>query len=199
MYRAIATILMLVVFTSCSEKGFRKISSDEDYIIDAKVFPQKFNKVVYDSEFNFYGRVITGLTIIKKTDSSYRFVSMSELGIKYFDIEFFQNKFLAPKVHYIMDVLNKKPLIKRLTGDLSILFINPGNGEKIKLNENSVDILSNGYIYGVTSSEIREIKIKKCLGSSKPLYMIDYNEKQFPSKVEIERAKFKISLIEIRK
>ena len=197
MYKAIVTILILVVFSSCSQKGFKKISSDEYQPGSYKVFPINFNKAVYDSEFNFYGRTITGLTIIKKTDSSFRIVSMSELGIKYFDLEFFQNSNTEPKVHYIMDVLNKKPLVKRLTGDLEILFSNPGKGEKVKKYDGSVYILSEGVIYGISNSEIRDISKPKCIGSSKPLYLIQYNAACFPSEVDLKRSKFRISFVEI--
>ena len=74
---------------------------------------------------------LSGLAMIKKTenDNSIRTVFMSETGLKYFDFEFFKNDSL--RIHYVMDALNRKGLIRLITTDLGLIL-------KRKLNDKTV-------------------------------------------------------------
>ena len=122
----ILLISMLIATSSCSIKGYKLITeSEKDKIVAPYIFDDDFEKALYKTSINIYDNEITGLTLFKKTDSAIRVVSMSELGIKYFDFEFPFDQLKPATVHYVMEPLNKKILINLLLEDFNLLFFPP--------------------------------------------------------------------------
>jgi hypothetical protein len=65
----------------------------------------------------------TGLMVIKPmTGQSYRVIFLTEVGLKVFDMEFFPDG--GKKNHYIMDALNRKAMLNRLSGDIRLVLMN---------------------------------------------------------------------------
>jgi len=87
---------------------------------------QKFKPAVttalYRTNVNIIGKYLSGLLLLKTMpDSSIRVVFSTEMGFKFFDFEF------APggrfKVNYIIKKMNKRPVIKTLRQDFSLVLM----------------------------------------------------------------------------
>jgi len=85
------------------------------------VFNDTFQKALYEVEISYGSKNISGVAIIKKMEENqtFRTVFMSETGLKYFDFEYFQNDSMV--VHYMMDAMNRKKIIRALTTDLGLI------------------------------------------------------------------------------
>jgi hypothetical protein len=87
---------------------------------------QKFRPVIttalYKIDVNVIGKYLSGLLLLKTMpDSSIRMVFSTEMGFKFFDLEF------APggrfKVNYIIKQMNKRPVITTLRQDFSLVLM----------------------------------------------------------------------------
>ena len=119
--RFLLLISTAVIFASCgsSYKHLTKGTGDL-HCIDK--FRPRISTVLYNTNVNVVGNHLSGLLIIKKMpDSSLRLVFSSETGFKFFDFEFSQNNF---KVHYIMNKMDKKSVIKTLRKDFELVLMN---------------------------------------------------------------------------
>ena len=185
-------ISMIIVVSSCSIKGYKPIANSEEVkATTLHIFDTDFNKALYKTSMVIYGNNITGLTLIKKTDSAYRVVSMSELGIKYFDFEFPFDRQKPTVVHYIMEPLNKKLLIDLLDRDFRLLFFCPDvdkSGIMVSESDSSKMIMKhNRWFYLFNSSgEILEIAKQRSLKQEFRLY--NYS-KSFPGSINIDHGK----------
>jgi hypothetical protein len=71
----------------------------------------------------------SGLMVIKsQPGGGYRTVFITEIGLKIFDMEFLPGKPVV--VHYFMEALNKKILVKTLSGDMRLLLVQPAMDER---------------------------------------------------------------------
>jgi hypothetical protein len=113
----------LLLLASCSPPALREFArkpKPEHRFIP--VFNETFEKSLYTVNLTFGQQSLTGIVIIKHVEKkeSFRMVCMAETGLKYFDLEFFQND--SSVVHYIMDVLNRKKIVDLLRSDIGLLF-----------------------------------------------------------------------------
>lgn len=69
-----------------------------------------------------YGSELSGLCFIKKTDSSYRVVCMSEVGLKFFDLEFFTYRD-ENQIHFMADFLDRKAITEKLLNFYDLIFM----------------------------------------------------------------------------
>jgi len=116
-------ISLLILMVSCSPvipRGFRKSINPEINV--RPVFHENFNKALYRFEITLRKNNFTGLALIKKMNENqtHRMVFTSETGLKFFDFEFNHSGGIV--VHYAMDALNRRGLIKMLTTDIGLLF-----------------------------------------------------------------------------
>jgi hypothetical protein len=112
-------LLLLVSCSPVPTKGYsRQAVSDQRF---TPVFNNAFQKALYKVEISYGSRNISGVAIIKKMEENrtLRTVFMSETGLKYFDFEYFQND--STVVHYMMDAMNRKKIIRTLTTDLGLI------------------------------------------------------------------------------
>lgn len=113
----------ILIFASCNPemlKGYTIHSNPGfDFI---PVFTDTCEKALYKVNISNNKNSLSGLAMIKKMEetNSFRAVFMSETGLKYFDFEFFKNDSVI--VHYVMDAMNRKGLIRTLTSDFSLIF-----------------------------------------------------------------------------
>lgn len=183
-------ILIALFGSSCKIAGYH--SAKETPGIDSiYVFESGFTKALYSTEINIYGHNFSGLTLIKKTDNAYRVVAMSELGMKYFDLEFPIDEYDTVTKHYIMEVLNKKLLVNMIISDLRLLFNCPclcSCKPKVNNGEYAADCKKLWYVInkeGVISSVVKP----RFLLSDKQIITLEYNGDDYPSEISIDRGK----------
>ena len=117
-------LVFLIVTQSCSPKylaGYKELTLSD--IQTPHIFPKNFSTARYKTKLKIMGRELSGLALIKKTSkNTARIVYMSELGMKYFDIEILNNDGnLVAKTHYLMSVLNRGAVQTLLENDFKIL------------------------------------------------------------------------------
>lgn len=191
------------IISSCSVKGYKPIANSEEH--NSKVlyiFDGDFKKALYKTTINIYGNNLTGLTLIKKTDSAMRVVSMSELGIKYFELEFPDNKQQPFKVHYIIEPLNKEIIINKISKGFSFMFFIPDiNKSRVMIcnNDNSLMLLKkNKLVYFFDQSgAITEIYKQRWPFSLKQIISLLENKQSFPETINMDygNVSFDLELI----
>ncbi len=133
-----------VFLTACISdyKGLRQITPDEACIERLK--PESIAPSWYTASIDVVGRHISGLLLVKAMpDSSWRIVFTNETGVKFLDFEFADNN--AFKVHYIIDQLDKKPVIRLLKSDFELMLALP-----FKKNQWMAWQNGDAYLYGMT-------------------------------------------------
>ena len=86
------------------------------------VFSSDFQKALYKTDMLLYGRDLSGLTMIKKNKGSYRVVMVSEVGLKYFDLEFFTRDDSIAE-HHVIGFLDRKTIVQMLEKNFSLVFM----------------------------------------------------------------------------
>lgn len=119
---------ILLIILACSVD--LKAQPDGIKIAQPRVFGWTFNKNLYQAELTAKNHVITGMMLIKKTGDTYRAVFMSEIGLKYFDIEIGPTETADYTVHYMMEMLNRKSLNTFFETTLRMLTLNFGDVKK---------------------------------------------------------------------
>lgn len=155
---AVTFLMGLLAVQSCQTT--EKVAVDKQIKLSQPlVFSTDFQKALYKTNMMIYGNEISGLTLIKKTGSDFRLVFMSEIGLKYFDMEFFsKNDSLV--IHHVISVLNKKPVLEILSNDFSLIFMIFPEKTSVKFYKDSM-----------TKSMIKEYKRK----GQKSKYIFDPN------------------------
>jgi hypothetical protein len=128
-------LTLLFLLNSCSFgllEGYQK--SAQVSIAPVSWFRTDSDHLLMNTTIDVMKNHFSGLMVIKsEPDEGFRIVFITETGLKIFDMEFFQE---APvKVHYFMEALNKKILVKTLSGDLKLLLVLPGKDEKTVVYE----------------------------------------------------------------
>ena len=117
----VIALLMIFGMNGCSTA--EQLSKEESVKVSrAQIFSPGFTSEVYRSNMVVYGNELSGMTIIKKTGESYRVVFVSEIGLKYFDMEFFIAT-SEVKVHHMTSLLDKKPVVEKLTANYELVFM----------------------------------------------------------------------------
>lgn len=117
----VTVLLTAFVINGC--KTSMKVSDDSGIKLSKPwVFSTDFNKAVYKTNVVLFGKELSGLTLIKKTGKDYRIVFMSEVGLKYFDMEFFGEND-SVKVHQITSFLDKGPVEKMMVNNYRLIFM----------------------------------------------------------------------------
>jgi len=95
------------------------------------VFKKDFQKALYKTNLMLYGNELSGLTLVKKTGESFRVVFMSEVGLKYLDMEFFgSNDSVA--VHHLTSFLDKGNVEKMMINNYLLIFMTFTNKASFK-------------------------------------------------------------------
>ena len=185
-------ISVLFAVSSCSVKGYKPITETEkSKIFEPHIFTDDFEKALYKTSIEIYGNSLTGLTLIKRTDSAIRVVSMSEMGMKYFDLEFPLNRIELTKVHYIMKPLDKKMFINLLDRDFRLLLFYP----EVKCTDILINEQNNGQMlvrykklvyFFDSSGAISEISNRQSLT---PIISVSSNLEQITETIKIEHRK----------
>jgi hypothetical protein len=139
---------MVITLAGC--KTATKVSDTSQVkLTKPHVFSTDFQKGLYKTNMTVFGNELSGLTLIKKTGASYRVVFMSELGLKYFDMEFFTEND-SVKVHQLTSFLDKGPVEKMMVNNYSLIFMTFAQHAKSK-----------NYLDQTTNTMITEFRYKK--------------------------------------
>src|SRR5215471_538454 len=110
--RCLPLISYMLVFTACSST-YKHLQKTQEGVNCIQKFKPDFTNALYYAEVNVVGKHLSGLLLIKlMPDSSTRMVFSNEAGFKFFDFEFAKDGNF--KVFYIIDQMNKKPVITTL-------------------------------------------------------------------------------------
>ncbi len=196
-------IFFVMVISGCSAtKNYSATELNKVSFNNLSVFKDNFNKAVYRTNIKIYKKELTGVTIIKNTDSSMRIVSMSELGIKYFDFEFPFSSKEEIIIHYIMQPLNSSLLVNMFKKDFSILFYMPRLSScKIFTDNNSQDnfmIVQKKLLYLINSKgDVVEIKKHRNILKDNTIFNFTYDNQNYPGIISIAHNKIQLDFIEI--
>ena len=117
----VVTLLVMVLFSACSSA--QKLPDEgQQKMTKPWVFSVDFEKAVFKTDMIIFGNELSGLTMIKKNGDDYRVVFMSEIGLKYFDMEFF-TKNDSIKIHHMITMLDKKQVYPILENNFSLVFM----------------------------------------------------------------------------
>ena len=114
-------MIAIACLISCSTAE-KLPSEDQVKLSQLWVFNAGFERAVYKTNMKIFGNDLSGLTIIKKSGRDYRIVFISELGLKYFDLEFFSAND-SVHVHHMISLLDHKPENDILEKNFSLLFL----------------------------------------------------------------------------
>ena len=205
-YLTIVLVLinLLLLLNSCStirRQGYAKSKTDSFKFIP--IFNSDFTKALYKADISLNKRAFTSLVFIKRIteNNSLRMVLLSEAGLKYFDFEFFPDDSVI--VHYAIDFLNKKALIKTLTNDFKLIFKQVVLPDKTKIFVNSENtdkrilrLKQNGkkdYYFIGNSSGADKIDRKGCLLKRTTISISGY-ENNIPEIITINHVFPKFSI-----
>lgn len=114
--------LTLFLYSSGCSTAERFPGDSHIKISEPSVFKPGFQKALYKSEMKIFGNDLSGLTMIKKKGMAYRVVFMSELGLKYYDLEFSTLKD-SVTVHYVINLLDHKQVNNILQNMYKAMFM----------------------------------------------------------------------------
>jgi hypothetical protein len=130
-------LLFLFCLSGCSFgllEGYQK--TGQVSIKPVSWFKTDSDHILMNTTIDVMKKHFSGLMVIKQlTNDGYRVVFITEVGLKIFDLEFIPGE--TVKVHYFMDALNRKALIRTLSADLKLLLIQPRKDEKPVLYDHS--------------------------------------------------------------
>src|SRR5512133_2201732 len=111
--------------------GYTK--GDSDNLTPVSWFASDTGEYLFNTGIDVMKKHFSGLMVIKPTgNDTCRVIMITEVGLKVMDLEFFPSGGL--KVHYIMDPLNKKMLIRTLSNDISMILMN-------RINDKAYEVL----------------------------------------------------------
>lgn len=196
MRKLILLFLVCNTLWSCKTKQIIGSESTSEIIINP-YFNNTEEDYIYQAKINAFSKEFTGLFIAKKIDkTSHRVVLTSDFGNTLLDFTITENDF---KVNYVLDDLNKKPLIKMFENDFRILLqseiqtIRKSNFETeinyyLKYGNNNLE-----YSYKIKDNELFQIKKLK---KNKEIVTFDFKEisQDKCSSIVIEHKNWPISI-----
>ena len=120
-------VIFFLLLSSCSPnylKNYTKLESNS--LSKPTLFDSNFLKTIYKTKLSVVGNQLSGIMLIKKTtNQEYRFVFVSEIGLKYFDIGIKKSCDKQElKTYYLMPALKRGTLEQVLLIDFSKLITN---------------------------------------------------------------------------
>lgn len=194
-----------ILFNSCSPKYLRDFTKVENTEIKSlNVIPNNFTKAVYKTTLKVMGRELTGILLIKKTtDNEFRFVFMSEIGLKYFDLGITSpGKNPTNKTYYIMSALkrgefesvlfdNFNKLISKIEINSEYISYSNPNNKNWVFRENTT---KQKITYYTINKTVENIYWKSPLSGKSSISISEYAE-SIPQNIEISNKKYGVKII----
>jgi hypothetical protein len=131
--------LLLLLLGGCSlslKNSMNTTSAGSAYRTDEITwFRADTGRNLFKADIDIYRNHFSGMMLIKPVnETSYRVVFITEVGIKIFDIEFFRDGDF--RLHYCIEKLNKRFLIKTLKSGIGLMINNiPDGSETVVMEE----------------------------------------------------------------
>jgi hypothetical protein len=123
-------VILLFCLNSCSFgllEGYQK--TQQVPVTPVSWFKTDSDHLLMNTTIDVMKNHFSGLMVIKSLpNDEYRVVFITEVGLKIFDMEFNAGK--PVQVHYIMEAMNKRILVKTLSADMKLLLIQPEGDKK---------------------------------------------------------------------
>jgi hypothetical protein len=190
---------------SCSPSYIQNFTKNENLNIKSlNVFYHTFTKAVYKTTLKVMGREMSGILLIKKTNNQeFRFVFMSEIGLKYFDLGI-TNPGKNPdyKNYYLMSVFNRGEFKKVLFDNFNTLsteieidsnftsYSNLGN-KSLAVRENNTKEKTT---YLTINETVENIYWKSPYAGKSNISISKY-ENNIPQNIEINNKKYGVKII----
>ena len=206
----IKSLIVILLLSSCSisfHGNLHKIEKRQLNPSEIKlIFNNDSNKILFKTQIDLYDNNFSGLLVVKSIkENNKKIVLVTELGIKIFEFEFRDDEF---EVHYCLEMLNKKAILKTLEKDLRLILMNnmvSGKAKILKDENNLVYKLKknkrNNYYYINTKAD-KLVVIESLSGIFKKvtIELKDYKD-NYPEKINILhhniKLNIKLKLIEI--
>jgi len=130
-------VILFIFLQSCVLTDLKKIDNN-DFKFE-KVLSNKNKSYIYRANLNLYDNDFSGMIIIKPLKDNFRVVFINEIGMKFFDFEFSEQKF---KVNQIFEPMNKKIFIKLLINDFRFILMNSLNSENKYFKEKESNLIA---------------------------------------------------------
>jgi hypothetical protein len=153
-------LISIAFFLAACGSSYKHLTRTAGDLSCINKFKPVIATVLYNTSVNVTGNHLSGLLIMKTMpDSSLRLVFSSETGFKFFDFEFSQRNF---KVHYIINKMDKKSVIKTLRKDFQLVLMNMpegAGGYTLKNDSNNYYTFPNGkdHYYYITDPGCTEL------------------------------------------
>jgi hypothetical protein len=132
-YLLLSSFLFILAGCSSVYKNLQPATGNIGYL---QKFRPNFQSALYKAEIDVTTHHLSGLLLIKTLpDSSVRVVFSAATGFKFFDFEFKPNGDF--KVYYIVNQMNKKPVIKTLKKDFELILVNVQDSIKASLRKDA--------------------------------------------------------------
>jgi hypothetical protein len=198
--------ILVTLLAGCSYRQFNSFQPTSEAVIslnDVKPwFVEGPDHYLFNAEIDIYRNHFGGMMVIKYlSKESCRVVYITEVGIKVFDMEFFANGNF--KVHYCLDAINRKIIIKTLKNDIGLMLANIPSDNKIKLSEdwkqNKTLLKSTGhsgtkyYLLNNKSLRVEEILTRKNLQKKVEIKYYSNNRSELDS-VQIKHYNIRLRI-----
>jgi len=136
-YPGLPLLMLIFCFSGCSYgllKGYQK--AEQVSITPVSWFKTESDHLLMNTRIDVMKNHFSGLMVIKPlSNEGYRVVFMTEVGLKIFDMEFVTGK--PVQVHYLMEALNKKILVKTLSADMKLMLFMSQEDDKTVVYDDS--------------------------------------------------------------
>ncbi len=162
-----------------------------------RFFAPNFKKALYKADMTIYGRELTGLMLFKKSSGVVRVAFISEIGLKYFNLEIPTSDRAAVRFLYLNEMMNRKPVVRMLETSFRMLFLHYPENEKtyaFECDENRMikvfKYKGEKAIYGYDENTGQVTDVRQN-GLFKPRIRIEAGDYavQYPSKIHIRQKK----------
>lgn len=196
LFKSLVLINLIVLFSGCSVSSLKGYKSGtwENLEYPSLLFYNGAKSVVFNTSIDLYKNHFTGLTVLKQfTDSSYRVVFITEMGLKIFDLEILPKTYI---VHFVPDWLNKRIFLNTLANDFGLLvrdnFSNSMVLQRYSRTAFTYKPANLNTIYIVEDNYVEEIYQYK--GSSKKLRVELFRNYDTVDFIKIEHYNIKLSI-----
>lgn len=206
MKNSVLISITLILFSGCSSTMMKGFQLMPESVIDTDSvkpwFQRQSDHFLFQTNINIYKHHFGGIMVVKSlSQESHRVVYVTELGIKIFDMEFFKNGDF--KLHYCMDEIDKKYVIKTLKNDFSLLLESTPTGinsdiwmdsqrqKTIVRSRDNIGLKS--YIIDDKTKKVEEILVTKNLRKKMKILFFSANGTELDS-VRIKHYKIKLNI-----
>lgn len=204
-YLILFTAIIFLSLSSCSPsylKNYLKIENSN--IEKPTVFNSNFEKATYKTNLKVMGKELSGILLIKKTEEEeFRFVFISEIGLKYFDLGInYSNEKQKFTTHYLMSALKRGEIKNILFHDFSkLLSSNTTTSLPSFYRQNETGIvaikfndLESIYLLDTDNRNINKVLWKNNITGKSEISLSKYHNSA-PQRVEISNKKYGVRFI----